>query len=83
MTILMSSRASRVSDVLTNAEINEIADAPAGAVRAAIESATKPKVTEEPANPQDAASVKISVASVGQDGKVQFEDARNLKEFEK
>ncbi|KAI1280234.1 mitochondrial biogenesis AIM24-domain-containing protein [Xylaria sp. FL0933] len=83
MTILMSSRGARISDVLTNAEVNEIADAPAGAVPAAIEQATKPKVTEEPAKTQDVANVKISVASVGQDGKVEFQDRKNLKEFEK
>ncbi|KAJ8120303.1 hypothetical protein ONZ43_g2954 [Nemania bipapillata] len=82
MTILMSSRGSRVSDVLTNVQVNEIADAPAGAVPAAMELATKPKVTEEPVKTQDA-PVKISVASVGQDGKVKFEDAKSLKEFEK
>ncbi|KAI0533852.1 mitochondrial biogenesis AIM24-domain-containing protein [Xylaria digitata] len=69
MTILMSSRGSRISDVLTNAEVNEIADAPAGAVSAALEAAGKPKATEEPAKTQDAASAKISAASVGQDGK--------------
>ncbi|KAI0550980.1 mitochondrial biogenesis AIM24-domain-containing protein [Xylaria curta] len=83
MTILMSSRGSRISDVLTNADVNEIADAPAGAVPAAVELATKPKATEEPAKIQDEAKVKISVASVGKSGKVEFEDAKNLKEFEK
>lgn len=83
MTILMSSRGSRISDVLTNAEVNEIADAPAGAVPAAVDLATKPKVTEEPAKTRDAPAVKVSVASVGQDGKVHFENAKNLKEFEK
>ncbi|KAI0439484.1 mitochondrial biogenesis AIM24-domain-containing protein [Xylaria telfairii] len=83
MTILMSSRGSRISDVLTNADVNEIADAPAGAVSAAVELATRPKVTEEAPKTQDAPKVKINVASVGKDGKVQFEDAKNLKEFEK
>lgn len=83
MTILMSSRGSRISDVLTNAEVNEIADAPAGAVSAAVELATRPKAAEEAPKTQDAANVKINVASIGKDGKVQFEDAKNLKEFEK
>ncbi|KAI1123128.1 mitochondrial biogenesis AIM24-domain-containing protein [Nemania abortiva] len=82
MTILMSSRGSRVSDVLTNVQVDEIADAPPGAVPAAIELATNPKPTVEPAKTQEA-PVKISVASVGQDGKVKFEDAKSLKEFEK
>lgn len=83
MTILMSSRGSRISDVLTNAEVNEIADAPAGAVPAAVDLATKPKVTEEPAKTRDAAAVKVNIASVGRDGKVQIEKAQNLEEFEK
>ncbi|KAI1181811.1 mitochondrial biogenesis AIM24-domain-containing protein [Nemania serpens] len=82
MTILMSSRASRVSDVLTNAEVNEIADAPAGAVPAAVASVTEPKVVQEPAKTQEEA-VKISVASVGKDGKVTFEETKTLKEFQK
>ncbi|KAI0409289.1 mitochondrial biogenesis AIM24-domain-containing protein [Xylaria palmicola] len=82
-TILMSSRGSRISDVLTNADVNEIADAPAGAVPAALESATKPPVAEEPAEAREATPTKVSVASVGRDGKVRFEDAKNLKEFEK
>ncbi|KAJ8126451.1 hypothetical protein O1611_g7187 [Lasiodiplodia mahajangana] len=82
MTILMSSRGSRVSDVLTNVQVDEIADAPPGAVPAAIELARNPKPIEEPAKTQEA-PVKISVASVGQDGKVKFEDAKSLKEFEK
>ncbi|KAI8631517.1 mitochondrial biogenesis AIM24-domain-containing protein [Xylariaceae sp. FL1651] len=83
MTLLMSSRGSRVSDVLTNADINEIADAPAGVVPAAVELATRPKASEEPPKTKDEVAVRINVASVGQDGKVQFEDAKNLKEFEK
>ncbi|KAI3325641.1 mitochondrial biogenesis AIM24-domain-containing protein [Xylariaceae sp. AK1471] len=83
MTILMSSRGSRINDVLTNADVNEIADAPAGAVPAAVELATKPKASDEPAKTKDAAAVRINVASVGQDGKAHFENAKDLKEFEK
>ncbi|KAI1321420.1 mitochondrial biogenesis AIM24-domain-containing protein, partial [Xylariaceae sp. FL0255] len=82
MTLLMSSRGSRISDVLTNADVNEIADAPAGAVPAAVELATRPK--KEGGNEdkkQDPATVRVSVASVGGDGKVQFADAKDLKDF--
>ncbi|KAI1505080.1 mitochondrial biogenesis AIM24-domain-containing protein [Biscogniauxia marginata] len=87
-TILMSSRGSRISDVLTNAQINEIADAPAGASAAAVELATKskssePKSSEDPPKTHDAAAVKIHVASIGEDGKAHFADAKNLKDFEK
>jgi hypothetical protein len=83
MTILMSSRGSRISDVLTNADVNEIADAPAGAVPAAVELSTRPKPAEEPPKTKVMAATKIHVATVGQNGKVRFEDAKNLKEFEK
>ncbi|KAJ2984775.1 hypothetical protein NUW58_g5885 [Xylaria curta] len=83
MTILMSSRGSRISDVLTNADVNEIADAPAGAVPAAVELATKPKATEQSVKLQDGGAVKLNIASVGQDGKVRFESVKDLKEFEK
>ncbi|KAI2606753.1 mitochondrial biogenesis AIM24-domain-containing protein [Hypoxylon sp. NC1633] len=83
-TLLLSSRASRVSDVLTAADVNEIADAPAGVVPAAVEVATRPK-NEAQAVPKtkDAAEVKINVATVGADGKVSFVDAKDLKDFEK
>ncbi|KAI1173359.1 mitochondrial biogenesis AIM24-domain-containing protein [Nemania sp. FL0916] len=82
MTILMSSRGSRITDVLTNAEVDEIADAPPGAVPAAVEQAINPKIPEPPPKTQEA-PVRISVASVGQDGKAKFEGAETLKEFEK
>ncbi|RWA10467.1 hypothetical protein EKO27_g4654 [Xylaria grammica] len=81
--ILMSSRGSRISDVLTNAEVNEIADAPAGVVHSAVEAARKPTSAEEPTKIQDAASVKVGDTSAGKDGKVQFKDGKNLKELEK
>ncbi|RYP42207.1 hypothetical protein DL767_000371 [Monosporascus sp. MG133] len=82
-TILMSSRGARISDVLSKQEVNEIADSPAGSVAAAVELATRPEPSSEPAKTADAAAVKINVASVGEDGKVKFEDAKNLKDFEK
>ncbi|KAI0849427.1 mitochondrial biogenesis AIM24-domain-containing protein [Daldinia vernicosa] len=81
-TILMSSRGTRISDVLTSADVNELADAPMGEVPATVELATKPKPDVTPKT-KDAAAVKINVASVGQDGKVSFADAKNLKDFEK
>lgn len=48
-TILVSSRASRISDILTARDINEIADAPAGAVESSIVKATTPeeKITKQ------------------------------------
>ncbi|KAK4119827.1 hypothetical protein N657DRAFT_649785 [Parathielavia appendiculata] len=78
MTVLMSTRGVRVRDVLSREDVNEIADAEAGVVPAAVELATKPKVSEEPRPEQ---KVAIHVASVGQGGKVSFEDAKDLNEF--
>ncbi|KAI0165374.1 mitochondrial biogenesis AIM24-domain-containing protein [Hypoxylon sp. FL1284] len=86
MTLLMSSRGARISDVLTDAHVNELADAPAGAAPAAVELATKPKSGATPTPPPgtvDAAAVKVNAASVGADGKASFEDAKNLKGLEK
>lgn len=78
-TIIMSSRGVRVRDTLTRADVNEIADTEAGVVPAAVELATKPKEVAEPK--REDRPVAIHVAAVGKDGKVSFEDAKDLKEF--
>lgn len=72
-TILMSSRGVRVADVLNNREVNEIADAPTGAVQEALEvpPATKGKAEES--------AFKLEEGK--QDAKVTFEDGKKLKEF--
>jgi uncharacterized protein (AIM24 family) len=76
--ILMSSRGVRVRDALTKDDVNEIADAQAGVVPAAVELAAQPKeVVDEPAHK----SPVMRVASVGGDGKVSFEDRKDLHEF--
>lgn len=87
-TLLLSSRGVRVSDVLTRDDVNEIADTEAGVVPAAVERATrpaeKPKTTGgETAAPTASSSetVALHVASVRQDGKVEFTDAKDLKQF--
>jgi uncharacterized protein (AIM24 family) len=86
-TLLMSSRAARMSDVLTNREINEIADAPAGAVQAATDAAAKgdkvgdaSKVAPLPSTTEQKPSA-IHVVTVKRDGKAVFEDAKDLKDF--
>ncbi|EGX96687.1 mitochondrial protein Fmp26 [Cordyceps militaris CM01] len=72
-TILMSSRGVRMADVLSSQEVNEIADAPAGVVQDALEpAAAKTAKVDEPV---------IKVAEIKQDGKVTFEDGKDLKEF--
>ncbi len=78
-TILMSSRGVSIRDVLSRDDVNEIADAEAGVVPAAVELATKPKPVEA-AKKQDA-PVAIRIASVKKDGKVTFEETKDLNEF--
>ncbi|KAI0196984.1 mitochondrial biogenesis AIM24-domain-containing protein [Astrocystis sublimbata] len=82
MTIMMSSRGSRISDVLTNAEVNEIADAPAGAVSAAVQF-PKPIAVEESPRPEEPGNVKSSVGSVGQNDRAQSEESNSRKALEK
>ncbi|EFQ97353.1 hypothetical protein MGYG_00392 [Nannizzia gypsea CBS 118893] len=71
-TLLVQSRAARINDILTDREVNEIADATPGATRAAVE-ATEVPSPEEIAGKAAAKKENYqrqSVASVLQDGKV-------------
>lgn len=80
-TVLMSTRGVRVRDVLSRDDVNEIADAEAGTVPAAVELATKPRAgEEEPGKTAQEKPVAMRIASV-KDGKVTFEDAKDLNEF--
>ncbi|EOO00593.1 putative mitochondrial protein [Phaeoacremonium minimum UCRPA7] len=86
-TILMSSRGVRVSDVLAKEDVNEIADSEAGVVPKAVELAVSPKKLDAGSAGQGAPSsaadkpVAIHVATVGKDGKVRFEESKDLKDF--
>ncbi|EFX05784.1 mitochondrial protein [Grosmannia clavigera kw1407] len=85
-TLLLSSRGVRISDVLTRNDVNEIADTEAGVVPAAIERVThladKTGTDSEKAAPSASSeAVALHVATVRQDGKVEFSDAKDLKEF--
>jgi hypothetical protein len=77
-TILLSSRASRISDVMTSRDINEIADSPAGEVQAAVTLATTPK-DEVPKKQFSDVPTGFHVAQVSRDGKVKFVDAQDVQ----
>lgn len=83
-TILLQSQASRLTDILSRDEVNEIAETPPGAVQAAVkELSAKDKAqdrdsaaasTQEPKAPQNISSApRMSIASIGPDRKVTFE----------
>ncbi|CAK7205799.1 Altered inheritance of mitochondria protein 24, mitochondrial [Sporothrix eucalyptigena] len=82
-TLLMSSRGVRVAEVLTRDNVNEIADTEAGTVAAAVELVSKPAEAEGSTEPVSTASstTAIHVAEVKPSGKVEFTDAKDLKEF--
>ncbi len=85
MTVLLQSRASSLRDVLTNRDVDEIAQAEPGAVQAAVRQAQTP-VTEKDAKPgranESASSTPhLHVASVQRDGKVQFQHANDFQVF--
>lgn len=75
-TLLIQSRAPRVSDVLTAQEVNEIADAPAGSVVEAIDNAQGAHKASSAAAASTStvprSQPKLSTATVGKDGKVSF-----------
>ncbi|KAF4126011.1 Pfam:DUF124 [Geosmithia morbida] len=80
-TLLMSSRGVRVADSLTTEQVNEIADAPAGVVPQAVELASKPTAAIEAGKTAEKqAPSAVSVAPTLKDGKVTFEDKKELKE---
>lgn len=83
-TLLLSSRGVRVADILSNKQVNEIADAPAGAVQEAVELPTEAKIeakAAETAATTEQVPSAVHVASVHRDGKVSFQDKKDLKEF--
>ncbi|KAI9877242.1 MAG: Altered inheritance of mitochondria protein 24, mitochondrial [Pleopsidium flavum] len=88
-TILIQSRTSRLSDVLTTRDVNEIADTPAGAVQSAVTLSSTLKKEDgyglsssldAPKRATDSPT-HLSVASVRRDGKVDFKDADDFKGF--
>ncbi|PHH60355.1 hypothetical protein CDD81_1840 [Ophiocordyceps australis] len=85
-TLLMSSRGVRVADVLSQEQVNEIADTTAGVAPKAVELSDASKASldeaQAPAVPLSEQPLSaLHVASAPRDGKVTFEDQKDLKEF--
>ena len=81
-TLLLSSRGARMADVLSREQVNEIAQSPAGELPRAVELAAQPEgQAVESFNVKVQPPTGIHVASVSRDGKVTFEDTKDLKEF--
>ncbi|KAL2039571.1 hypothetical protein N7G274_007843 [Stereocaulon virgatum] len=76
-TILLQTRAARISDVLTSQDVNEFADAQPGVVQPVVTlSREKPGSAagqEKATMPMTIKAPKMSTASIGSDGKVTFE----------
>jgi len=70
----MSSQGARVRDVLTQEHVNEIAEVEPGAVQIAAELPVKESEEKQE-------MVRVRIARVGKEGKVTFEDVRDLNEF--
>lgn len=87
-TILIQSRASRISDVLTNREVDEIAESPPGVVQRAIEEQQQQQQQQRGNKEAErgAAAVrrkenppKLSIATVQRDGKVRIEETDDFE----
>ena len=76
-TILIQTRAARISDVLTSQDIDEVADAQPGVVQPVVtlshEKPTDPTGLAKTATPVTIKAPKMSTASIGSDGKVTFD----------
>lgn len=71
-TILMQSRGSRIRDALTQSDVNEIADAPAGAVSSAVTSEIRKPDQAEVGQSKLPQQTSMSYANVGNNRKVLF-----------
>lgn len=76
-TILLQSRGSRISDILTTQDVNEIADSPPGVVQSALGIGNREETGHEvhaPVTTPGQSEPQVRYASVGQSGKVEIRD---------
>ena len=73
--ILLQTRASRMRDVLTARDVNEIADVEPGILQPAVTLDIDKQKWKSPSNDQAQSQpvTEMSYASVGEDGKVKFQ----------
>lgn len=79
-TLLLSSRASRMNDVLTTRDVNEIADAPAGVVGDMVKLTAAPEPTPKVEEPKRDVPTGFHFVNVKKDGKVEFESEKQSLE---
>lgn len=76
-TILLQTRAARISDVLTSRDVDEVADAQPGVIQPVVtlsqEKPTDPAGQAKTAAPVTIKAPRMSTASIGSDGKVTFD----------
>jgi len=71
--ILLQSRGNSFTEALTNRDINEIADAPAGTVQLAVGADKQSSGSASPVAARPASPTKVSYATVKGDGNVEFD----------
>jgi hypothetical protein len=82
--MLIQSRASRISDVLTLKDVDEIASSPPGAVQDAVTRKIREEIREISSNSPASAPKPIASQDAGDTSKVRYVTIRNGKaEFEK
>ncbi|KAI9836006.1 MAG: Altered inheritance of mitochondria protein 24, mitochondrial [Sclerophora amabilis] len=84
-TILLQSRASRLSDVFTTRDVNEVADAQPGVAQSAVilqdqKGADEKTIAEQSVGRISKTASKLTYASVGEDRKVAFQGQHDNKE---
>ena len=80
-TVLLQTRASRISDVLRAQDVQEFADSAAGTVQTAMSSATS--TANVPIKPAVNNNPRLTVASKGFDGKVSFRETDSFQNLSK
>jgi hypothetical protein len=82
--MLLQSRASRVSDVLTLSDVDEIASSPPGAIQDAVTRKIREEIKEIQSSSETIPTKPIASQDAGSDTRIRYATIRNGKaEFEK